>query len=154
MKEVLQYALAKYEITENQKQKARNRISISLSFYEDSSGLHYVNTGGKTMFQMKGTSNYIGSLKSAAGTVGGGQAQMMPFACAPIMLFIADVLAGIDKKLDAISEVQKEMMDFLVQKEKAELKILFYREQIMTVCFRRGRKNLQSMKYRLHISTY
>lgn len=67
---------------------------------------------------------------------------MMPFACAPIMLFIADVLAGIDKKLDAISEVQKEMMDFLVQKEKAELKILFYREQIMTVCFRRGRKNL------------
>lgn len=40
------------------------------------SGLYYVNTTGKTMFQMKGTSNYIGSLKTTAGTVGGGQAQI------------------------------------------------------------------------------
>lgn len=86
------------------------------------SGLYYVNTGGKTMFQMKETSNYIGSLKSATGTVGGGQAQITSLACDPTMLFMAAALAGIDKKLDAISEMQKEMMDFLVQKEKAELR--------------------------------
>lgn len=86
------------------------------------SGLYYVNTAGKTMFQMKGTSNYIGSLKTTGGTVGGGQAQMTPLACDPTMLFMAAALANIDKKLDAIKEMQQEMMDFLVRKEKSELK--------------------------------
>ena len=40
------------------------------------SGLYYVNTAGKTMFQMKETGNFIGSLKTSTGLVGGGQAQM------------------------------------------------------------------------------
>ncbi|WP_412117693.1 hypothetical protein [Merdimonas faecis] len=86
------------------------------------SGLYYVNTAGKTMFQMKGTNNFIGSLKSSTGMVGGGQAQMTPLACDPTMLFMAAVLANVEKKLDAIQDMQREMMDFLVQKEKAELK--------------------------------
>lgn len=86
------------------------------------SGLYYVNTGGKTMFQMNGTNNFIGSLKTGAGTVGGGQAQMTPFACNPTMLFMAAALANVDKKLDTIQDMQKEMMNFLVQKEKSELK--------------------------------
>lgn len=86
------------------------------------SGLYYVNTGGKTMFQMKGTSNFIGSLQTSTGMVGGGQAQMSPLACDPTMLFMAAALANIEKKLDDIKEMQQEMMDFLVQKEKAELK--------------------------------
>ena len=86
------------------------------------SGLYYVNTAGKTMFQMKETGNFIGSLKTSAGLVGGGQAQMMPLAFDPTMLFMAAALANIDKKLDSIKEMQQEMMDFLVQKEKAELK--------------------------------
>lgn len=86
------------------------------------SGLYYVNTAGKTMFQMKETGNFIGSLKTSAGLVGGGQAQMMPLAFDPTMLFMAATLANIDKKLDSIKEMQQEMMDFLVQKEKAELK--------------------------------
>ena len=86
------------------------------------SGLYYVNTGGKTMFQMKSTSNFIGSLKTPAGTVGGGQAQMTALACDPTMLFVAAALAGIEKKLDDIKEMQQEMMNFLIQKEKAELK--------------------------------
>lgn len=86
------------------------------------SGLYYVDTSGKTMFQMKETGNFIGSLKIATGSVGGGQAQMMPLAFDPAMLFMAVALANIDKKLDSIKEMQQEMMDFLVQKEKAELK--------------------------------
>ena len=86
------------------------------------SGLYYVNTAGKTMFQMKGTTKYIGSLQTAAGTVGGGQAQMTPFVCDPTMLFVAAALANIEKKLDDIKEIQQEMMDFLVQKEKSKLK--------------------------------
>ena len=86
------------------------------------SGLYYVNTAGKTMFQMKETGKFIGSLKTSAGLVGGGQAQMMPLAFDPTMLFMAATLANIDKKLDSIKEMQQEMMYFLVQKEKAELK--------------------------------
>lgn len=84
--------------------------------------MYYVNTAGKTMFQMKETGNFIGSLKTSAGLVGGGQAQIMPLAFDPTMLFMAAALANIDKKLDSIKEMQQEMMDFLVQKEKAELK--------------------------------
>lgn len=86
------------------------------------SGIYYVNTAGKTMFQMKGTNNFIGSLQTSTGMVGGGQAQMTPLACDPTMLFMAAALANIEKKLDAIQDMQKEMMDFLVQKEKADLK--------------------------------
>ena len=86
------------------------------------SGIYYVNTAGKTMFQMKGTNNFIGSLQTPTGMVGGGQAQITPLACDPTMLFMAAALANIDKKLDAIQDMQKEMMDFLVQKEKADLK--------------------------------
>lgn len=86
------------------------------------SGLYYVDTAGKTMFQMNGTNNFIGSLKTVGGMVGGGQAQMIPFACDPTMLFMAVALANIDKKLDTIKEMQQEMMDFLIRKEKSELK--------------------------------
>ena len=81
------------------------------------SGLYYVDTAGKTMFQMNGTNNFIGSLKTVGGMVGGGQAQMIPFACDPTMLFMAAALANIDKKLDTIKEMQQEMMDFLIRKE-------------------------------------
>ena len=86
------------------------------------SGLYYVNTGGKTMFQMKGLTKYIGSLKTSKGAVGGGQAEMTPLACDPTMIFMAAALANIDKKLDVIKEMQQEMMNFLVLKEKSELK--------------------------------
>ena len=81
------------------------------------SGLYYVDTAGKTMFQMNGTNNFIGSLKTVGGMVGGGQAQMIPFACDPTMLFMAAALANIDKKHDTIKEMQQEMMDFLIRKE-------------------------------------
>lgn len=86
------------------------------------SGIYYVNTAGKTMFQMKGTNNFIGSLQTSAGMVGGGQAKMTPLACDPTMIFMAAALANVEKKLDAIQDMQKEMIDFLVQKEKADLK--------------------------------
>lgn len=86
------------------------------------SGIYYVNTAGKTMFQMKGTNNFIGSLQTSTGMVGGGQAKMTPLACDPTMIFMAAALANVEKKLDAIQDMQKEMMDFFVQKEKADLK--------------------------------
>ena len=51
-----------------------------------------------------------------------GQAVLNPLVCNPAMLFMAATLANLDKKLDAIQELQQNMMDFLVQKERAELR--------------------------------
>lgn len=85
------------------------------------SGIYYVNTGGKTMFQMKGTTDYIGALQTTTGKVGGGQAKMIPLACDPTMIFMAAALVNIDKKLDIIKEMQQDIMNFLIQKEKSKL---------------------------------
>ncbi len=86
------------------------------------SGLYFVDTGGKTMFNFRGSTKFLGSLKDATGAVGGGQARLTALPCDPTMLFMAVALANIDKKLDAIKELQQEMMNFLIQKEKADLK--------------------------------
>ena len=58
------------------------------------SGLYYVNTKGMQMFST--SEGYIGSLKTAAGTVGGGQARMTALPCDPTMLFMAVALMGIN----------------------------------------------------------
>ena len=65
---------------------------------------------------------YLGSVLKENGAVGGGQARLNPLVCDPTMLFMAMALANIDKKLDAIQEVQQELLTFLVQKERSELK--------------------------------
>lgn len=86
------------------------------------SGLYFVDTGGKSMFQMKGTTSFIGSLKTEGGMVGGGQAKLNSIEFNPTMIFVAVAMANMDKKLDSIKDMQKEMIDFLVQKEKSELR--------------------------------
>lgn len=83
------------------------------------SGIYFVNTMGKQMFTTGG--EFIGSLKSATGMVGGGQARMTALACDPTMLFMAAALMNIEKKLDAIQETQKEILEFLEEKERAVL---------------------------------
>ena len=75
---------------------------------------------------------HLAALKNGAGNIGtvlnnttnqiAGQAVINPLVCNPTMIFMAATLANIDKKLDAIQELQQEMMDFLVQKEKSELR--------------------------------
>ena len=85
------------------------------------SGIYFVNTMGKQMFTTSGGTEFIGSLKSAAGTVGGGQARMTQLPCDPTMLFMAAALMNIEKKLDSIQETQEEILDFLVAKERATL---------------------------------
>lgn len=83
------------------------------------SGLYYVNTKGMQMFST--SEGFIGSLKTASGTVGGGQARMTALACDPTMLFMAAALMNIEKKLDAIQETQEEILEFLEEKECAVL---------------------------------
>lgn len=75
---------------------------------------------------------HLATLKSGAGNIGtvlnnttnqiAGQAVLNPLVCNPTMIFMAATLANIDKKLDVIQELQQEMMNFLIQKEKSELR--------------------------------
>lgn len=83
------------------------------------SGIYYVNTKGMQMFST--AEGYIGALKTAAGTVGGGQARITALPCDPTMLAMAAVLMSVEKKLDAIQETQEEILEFLVEKERATL---------------------------------
>lgn len=83
------------------------------------SGLYYVNTKGMQMFST--SEGFIGSLQTAAGSVGGGQARMTALTCDPTMLFMAVALMNIEKKLDTIRETQEEILAFLEKKERAVL---------------------------------
>jgi hypothetical protein len=66
----------------------------------------------------------VGNLGSAlnANNQVAGQSILNPLVCNPTMLFMAVSMANIDKKLDAIMEIQQELLDFLVQKDRSELK--------------------------------
>jgi len=75
---------------------------------------------GTYLAQFKERSGFLGTAVGEHGIVG--QAQLNPLLCDPTTLLAAAALANIDKKLDAIQEVQQEMLDFLVQKEKSALK--------------------------------
>lgn len=75
---------------------------------------------GTHLAQFKEKSGFLGTAVGKHGIVG--QAQLNPLLCDPTMLLVAAALANIDKKLDAIQEVQQEMLDFLTQKEKSALK--------------------------------
>ena len=75
---------------------------------------------GTYLAQFKERSGFLGTAVGEHGIVG--QAQLNPLLCDPTTLLAAAALANIDKKLDAIQEVQQEMLDFLTQKEKSALK--------------------------------
>ena len=74
---------------------------------------------------------HLASFKSGIGNLGtilnadnkiAGQAVLNPLSFNPTMIFMAASLANIDKKLDSIQKLQQEMLSFLVQKERAELR--------------------------------
>ena len=48
------------------------------------------------------------------------QARLNPLVCDPTALFMAAALMSINKKLDSIQEAQREILEFLEQKEKAK----------------------------------
>ena len=86
------------------------------------SGLYKVTVPkGAHLAEFNSGAGYLGTALNANNQIAG-QAVLNPLVCNPTMLFMAAALASIDKKLDAIQELQKEMMEFLEQKEKAELR--------------------------------
>lgn len=90
---------------------------------QGTSGLYKVTVpAGGHLAKFKNGSGYLGSVLTPNGAVGGGQAVLSPISFNPAMLFMAAVLINFDKKLDSIQETQKEILGFLAQKEKSELK--------------------------------
>lgn len=87
------------------------------------SGLYRVTVpvGGR-LAEFRNGSGFLGSVLTPNGAVGGGQAVLNPISFNPTTLFMAVTLASVDKKLDDIQETQREILDFLVQKEKSESK--------------------------------
>lgn len=77
---------------------------------------------GRELAMVDGGAAYIGSVLKKNGAVGGGQARLNPILINPNMLFMAVAMASIEKKLDGILEMQKEILAFLSQKERSELK--------------------------------
>ena len=85
------------------------------------SGLYWVNTHGLQMATFNNKAGYLGSLLTESGQVGGGQAVLTPFVD-PTYVFMSAALLNLEKKLDDIKEMQTEILDFLKQKEKADLR--------------------------------
>lgn len=75
---------------------------------------------GTQLAKFRAENAFSGTAMGAGGIEA--QARLNPLVCDPTMLFLAAALANIDRKLDTIQETQREMMEFLVQKEKSELK--------------------------------
>lgn len=72
--------------------------------------------------KFKDGSGYLGAVLKENGSVGGGQAVINPLICNPAVLMIAFSIMSIDKKLENILEIQKEILDFLVRQQRSELK--------------------------------
>lgn len=86
------------------------------------SGLYKVTVpAGGHLAAFQNGSGYLGSVLNAGNQVAG-QATLTPLVFNPTMLFMAAALANIDRKLDSIQETQQEILNFLVQKDKSELK--------------------------------
>ena len=87
------------------------------------SGLYRVSVpNGMHLAAASDGSGLLGSALSNTSNQIAGQARLNPVVCDPTMLFMAAALANIQKKLDTIQETQQEMLDFLIQKQKSELK--------------------------------
>ncbi len=70
----------------------------------------------------KDGSGYLSSALHDANNQGFKQATLNPLSFDPTTLFMAAALVQIDKKLDSIQEMQRELLDFLAQKERSELR--------------------------------
>ena len=77
---------------------------------------------GTHLAQFAKGGDFLGTALSDANNAIQSQARLSPLVCNPAMLFMAATLFSMDQKLDSIQETQREMLDFVVQKQKSELK--------------------------------
>lgn len=88
------------------------------------SGIYFVNTMGKQMFHIGESTDFIGSLMSSTGGVGGGQARMTPLACDPTMLFMAVTLMNIEKSSMPSSKRRKTFYNFWKKKSVQRYRVI------------------------------
>ena len=95
---------------------------LSNSGVGSTSGLYKVTIppGGR-LAQFRDGSGFLGTVLDGNNQLAG-QARLTPIVFDPVTLMIAAALMSIDKKLDSIQEMQKEILEFLEQKEKAKLR--------------------------------
>lgn len=110
------------------------------------SGLYKVTIPpGTHLAQFRGSTDFLGTALSNSSNSIANQAHLSPFICDPTMIFVAMTLANIDKKLDTIQETQREMLGFMVQKEKSALKGDL---DFLTDVFNNYKHNWNSDKYK------
>ncbi len=87
------------------------------------SGLYRVtvNAGQKLAYSAKKEAFIGGTLNTTTNQVAG-QSALKPVVCDPTMLFMAVALAQINKKLDSIKELQQDILNFLSQKVRSDMK--------------------------------
>lgn len=76
---------------------------------------------GTTLAKLKDGTGHIGTYLGKNGAIQG-QARINPIAFDPTSVFMATTLYNIEKKLDDIKAIQKDIYDYLVIQEKAKLK--------------------------------
>lgn len=77
---------------------------------------------GTHLANFRDGSGFLGTALEDATNRIGAQARLNPLLCNPTLLFAAAALMSMERKLDAIQETQREMMDFLLQKETSKQK--------------------------------
>lgn len=91
-------------------------------FQEGGSGLYRVTVPkGCHLAEFRNGNGYLGTAMSEANSIAG-QSVLNPILCSPTALFMASTLFMIDHKLDAICEAQREITQFLNQKERSEIR--------------------------------
>jgi hypothetical protein len=95
----------------------------SVSTKGGGSGLYkvVVDSGQQLAYSQK-KGGFIGSTLSAVTNRVAGQATLQRVSCDPTMMFMALALSQIHEKLDAIKELQLEILSFLAQKERSDMK--------------------------------
>lgn len=98
-------------------------VSLFQSFAcSGGSGLYQVTVpAGAHLAKFCSGKGYLGAALGNATNQVAGQAVLSPVVCNPTMFFMAAALTCIDRKLDRIQETQQEILDYLIQKDKADL---------------------------------
>ena len=109
--------------------------SLGVAFEPLTQAAQFVTSGGHAAGLYRVTlpegATHLATFNSGVGNLGTamgannqivGQAVLNPVVCNPTMILMAVALMSIDQKLDSIKKLQREMMDFLAQKERSELK--------------------------------
>ena len=124
-----------YQLSDHTKLPLSKVYELGKEFESIASAVHELfSENGKTSGIYKITipkGTHLAEYKSGVGNLGtvldsnnqiAGQAVLKPLAFDPVTVLMIAALTNINQKLDAIQELQQDMMNFLVQKEKAELR--------------------------------